>query len=98
MEDWEPAENSVPKAKTPIVAAVLIGVALLFSWIGCYAAVGVLQKVELIPPFQPNHDPRLMWFVTTFLILLAVFGGIALIAHLVSHRQLHNIDQMDNEA
>lgn len=90
-ESWE------KKPSSSLVLGLIAGAAALFSWLGCYAVVGVLQHNQVIDAFTPNHDPRLRWFFESFSLLLATFAVLALAIHLWARRHMHSMDALEQE-
>jgi hypothetical protein len=83
----------------PNVAAVLgllVLAALTFSYLGAYAVTSALVNAEMIRPISREHDPRLRWALCMFVIIMSLFGLVALIMRLVSRRQFARIDQMND--
>lgn len=91
--DEEPIAGD-KRPSTLIVLALLMGVALVFSWLGAYAFTNALRAAELVQPWE-GADPRPRWMLFAFTALMGVFGLCALIFRQSSARQLRRIDEME---
>ena len=89
----EPLRRSPPKTFTVVV--VLVGVALVASYLWAYAVTNALVAAEVISRWQPGHDPRPMRMCIGFISTMTGFTVIAAIAQWASRRQLKRIDQME---
>ncbi len=98
METWETQLEYTPKPKTRVVAGVLVLVALLISWLGCFALVGVLQDTEVMQRFPPGHDPRLRWFLYAFVGLMSLIAIFVSIAWFFSLRHEKSLRALEEEA
>lgn len=85
------------RPRTLTVLAVLMAVALVFSWLFAYAFADALVSAELLKPWSKHSDPRPRWLLGCFTGLMVVFGSIALVARALSRRQLRRIDAMDED-
>ena len=78
--------------KTITVLALLLVAALVFSYLGAFAATGALQSAGLIDKWPSHADPRPRWMLRTFCILM---GGFLLLGggfRFLSWRQCRGID------
>lgn len=77
-EHWEARQSYEPKPHKHNIALALVVAAVMFSYLGCFAVVSVLQKHDLLDPFPKGQDPRPRWFLMSFgaltLLFLGVFG------------------------
>lgn len=80
-----------------MVLALLMTVALVFSWLCAYALAGAMVTAELLPPWAANADPRPRWLLGCFAGLMTLFGAFAIIARHLSRRQLQRIDAMADD-
>ena len=80
------------RPSTLIVLALLMGVALVFSWLGAYAFTNALRAAELVQPWE-GTDPRPRWMLFGFTALMTIFGICALAFR--QSRQLRRIDEME---
>lgn len=86
------AEEKQPRTLT--VLALLMGVALVFSWLCAYAFTDALLAAELVGPWN-GRDPRPRWMLYIFAGMMSVFGICAIIFRQMSTRQLRRIDEME---
>lgn len=87
-ENWEGRPSYEPKPHTYSIALAMIVGAATFSYLGCVALIGALQKQGVIDPFPKGHDPRLRWFLLSFAALTALCFGIFGLVRLLGHRKL----------
>jgi|DewCreStandDraft_4_1066084.scaffolds.fasta_scaffold51604_2 hypothetical protein len=80
--------------RTATVLVFLAAFAIMVSWLGTYAAPNALASAGLITDFSREADPRPAWMLRTFIGVFGVFGTIALLFRVASHRQLRRIDAM----
>jgi hypothetical protein len=97
MDSLEAVDSFEKKPNSVLVVALVTGAAALFSWLGCYAIVGVLQANEVISVYSSHNDPRLRWFFQSFSVLLATFSSMALLLHLWTRRQMQYMDVLEHE-
>jgi membrane associated rhomboid family serine protease len=98
MEDIE--FESAPVAERPrttTVVGLLCAAAAIFSYLGSYAVTNALVAADLLKPWSRDHDPRPLWFVAGFVLLMALFLAIAGMARFLSSRHLRQIEQMEKE-
>ena len=95
--DSDEATAHAPKPNTWAVVGLLLLAAATFSYLGAYAVTNALANAELIRPISHDHDPRLRWALTGFVMLMTLFGLIALVFKVIGRRQVRRIDRM-NEA
>src|SRR5262245_15577473 len=87
--DWE------TRPKTPVVIGLLIGAALIISYLIAYCLMNALVASDVIARWKPDHDPRPRYFICAFMSLLGVFAMIAFVARTMSRRHLSKIDAME---
>lgn len=80
-----------------MVLALLMAVALVFSWLLAYALAEALVSAELLSPWTAGADPRPRWLLGCFVGLMTLFGTVALLARHLSRRQLRRIDAMSDD-
>ncbi len=97
MEAVNEQQVTERQPRTLMVLALLMGVALVFSWLFAYALADALVAAELLSPWTGQSDPRPRWLLGCFTGLMAIFGTFALIARALSRRQLQRIDAMNEE-
>src|SRR5689334_14324417 len=68
------APPTTPKMVT--VLGLLALTSLTFSYLGAYAVSGALVQAEVLHRWPPGHDPRPIWLLAGFVLLLVVFVGI----------------------
>lgn len=85
------------RPRTLTVLAVLMAVALVFSWLFAYALADALVSAELLSPWTTSSDPRPRWLLGCFTGLMLLFGSVAATARALSRRQLRRIDAMDED-
>ena len=91
-ENWEAQQSYEPKPHTYSIALAMIVGAATFSYLGCVALIGALQKQGVIDPFPKGHDPRLRWFLLSFAALTAIGFGIYGLVRVLGHRKLDEED------
>ena len=96
-ENWEAQQSYEPKPHTYSIALAMIVGAATFSYLGCVALIGALQKQGVIDPFPKGHDPRLRWFLLSFAALTALCFGIFGLVRLLGHRKLDEEQFIVNE-
>jgi hypothetical protein len=94
--DSDEATAQAPKPNTLTVVALLLVAAATFSYLGAYAATNALANAGLIRPISHDHDPRMRWALTCFVLLMSLFGLIALVSRIVGRRQVRRIDRMND--
>ncbi len=94
--DSDEATAQAPKPNTLAVVGLLLLAAATFSYLGAYAVTNALANAELIRPISHDHDPRLRWALTGFVMLMTLFGLIALVSRIVGRRQVRRIDRMND--
>lgn len=98
---FEPIDDKPPSATAPpstiIVVVALLLAAAVFSYLAAYAIAGALVSADLIRAWPPEADPRPRWFLTSFIILVAVFMLVAGTARMLSRRSLSHIDAIDTD-
>jgi len=97
MEDLE-FESAPPaqRPKTATVFGLLVGAAGILSYLGAYAMTNAMVAAELLKPWPRDHDPRLKWFLTGFVVLIGLFGGIGALLRFIGSRHLKQIDEMEH--
>lgn len=92
VEMFEP-----PRPKTATVVSLLIGAALILSYLAAYAVTNALVAADVMSPWPRDRDPRPRWMGIGFFALMALFSAIGAVARLISRRQLHAIDEMETD-
>jgi len=88
MDALEQEMLSERRPRTLTVLAVLMAVALVFSWLFAYAFADALVSAELLKPWSKHSDPRPRWLLGCFTGLMVVFGS----APAMAARMLHRLD------
>jgi hypothetical protein len=83
-----------PRPKLVSVLGLLVLAATTFSYLGAYAVTSALVNAQMIPPISREHDPRLRWALSSFVIIMTVCGIFALVLRLLSRKQFQRIDRM----
>ena len=94
--DTDEATAHAPKPNTWTVVGLLLVAAATVSYLGAYAVTNALASAELIRPISHDHDPRLRWALTGFVLLMSLFGLIAGISRIIGRRQVRRIDRMND--
>ncbi|MGH7213625.1 MAG: hypothetical protein ACREIT_02500 [Tepidisphaeraceae bacterium] len=94
LDDADAPSPGDLRPKTRTVLGLLVGAALVLSYLGAYAMSGALVGAELLPRWKPGEDPRLKWMAAGFCSLLATFMGLGALFRWVSKKQLARIDEM----
>ena len=89
----DPLNPSPPRTFT--VVGMLVGVALVMSYLIAYALTNALVAAEVVARWQPGHDPRPMRMCIGFVAMMIVFTLVASGAQWLSRRQLKRIDEME---
>ncbi len=89
-ENWEARQSYEPKPHNRNIALALVVAAVMFSYLGCFAVVSVLQKHDLMDPFPAGQDSRLRWFLLCCGALTALFLGVP---GLVRRMSRHTLDE-----
>ena len=89
----EPEQNTPPRTLT--VVGILIGAALIASYLWAYALTNALVAADVVSSWQPGHDPRPLRMCIGFIVMMILFTAIAFIAQWISRRQLKRIDEME---
>lgn len=95
VPETEPLPETPPNRVA--VVGLLILAAAVFSYLIAYAGAGALAAADVLRPWPPDHDPRMMWMASTFGTLLGLFAAGAIVARLTGSRQLRRIDAMSEE-
>ena len=90
VEMFEP-----PRPKTATVVSLLVGAALILSYLAAYAVTNALVAADVISPWPRDRDPRPRWMGVGFFALITAFAVVGAAARMLSRRQLHKIDEMD---
>jgi hypothetical protein len=90
------ATAMAPKPNTMTVLSLLVVAAATFSYLGAYAATNALANAEIIRPISHDHDPRLRWALSGFILLMIFFGLVALVSRIIGRRQVRRIDRMND--
>ena len=90
LEMFEP-----PRPKTATVVVLLVGAALILSYLAAYAVTNALVVADVMPPWPRDRDPRPRWMGFGFFALMAFFSVIGGVVRVMSRRQLHKIDEME---
>src|SRR5687768_9108314 len=75
------------KPRTATVLGLLALTSLTFSYLGAYAVLGALVRSEVLPPWNPDADPRPKWLVLGFFVLMATFVCAGAAVRQLSRRQ-----------
>ena len=89
----EQPQASPPRTLT--VVGILIGAALIASYLWAYAITNALIAADILSRWQPGHDPRPMRMCIGFVVMMILFTLIAFGAQWMSRRQLKRIDEME---
>jgi hypothetical protein len=79
------------------VLALLVLAAFTLAYLGSYAISSALVKAELIKAWSPGNDPRPMWLMSGFLMLLGLFTSGLLLARHLSHRAMRQLEQAEQD-
>jgi hypothetical protein len=90
VEMFEP-----PRPKTATVVSLLLGAALILSYLAAYAVTNALVAADVMSPWPRDRDPRPRWMGVGFFAVLTVFSVIGAVVRVMSRRQLHKIDEME---
>jgi hypothetical protein len=93
--DFNADEQPAPRTLT--VLGLLSMTALIFSYLGSYAVADALVSAEIVKRWPASADPRPLWMVSGFFVLMFAFMGIAAVFRWLSIRQLKAIDAMEAE-
>ena len=91
-ENWEGRPSYEPKPQKHNIAVAMVVGAATFSYLGCVALVGALQKQGVMDPFPKDHDPRLTWFLLSFAVLTALGFGTYALVRVLGRRKLDEED------
>jgi hypothetical protein len=98
FDDASDADLAPAKPRTTTVLGLLALTSLTFSYLGAYAVSGALVEADVIRGWRPDSDPRPLWLLTGFCVLLLTFMFFGGVARFISQRQLRQIDEMSTEA
>ncbi len=90
VEMFEP-----PRPKTATVVTLLVGAALILSYLAAYAVTNALVAADVISAWPRDRDPRPRWMGVGFFALIGLFTVIGAVVRVMSRRQLHKIDEME---
>ena len=90
VEMFEP-----PRPKTATVVSLLVGAALILSYLAAYAVTNALVAADVISPWPRDRDPRPRWMGVGFFALITMFAVAGAVVRVMSRRQLHKIDEME---
>jgi hypothetical protein len=90
VEMFEP-----PRPKTATVVSLLMGAALILSYLAASAVTNALVAADVMSPWPRDRDPRPRWMGVGFFAVLTVFSVIGAVVRMMSRRQLHKIDEME---
>jgi hypothetical protein len=90
LEMFEP-----PRPKTATVVALLVGAALILSYLAAYAVTNALVAADVMTAWPRDRDPRPRWMGVGFFALITVFSTIGVVTRALSRRQMHKIDEME---
>jgi uncharacterized membrane-anchored protein len=84
-----------PRPQTATVVSLLVGAALILSYLAAYAVTNALVAADVISPWPRDRDPRPRWMGFGFFALITVFTVVGAGVRVLSRRQLHKIDEME---
>jgi predicted benzoate:H+ symporter BenE len=90
-------ELKEPRARTSVVVGAIAMVALIFAYLGVYAASSSLVSAGLLQGWDGKMDPRPRWLAMAWAGQMGTFLVIAWSLRLLSGRQLRQIEQMEDE-
>ena len=79
------------------VVCMLVGAALIVSYLWAYALTDVLVAAELMTRWPPGRDPRPVRMCVGFVVVMGIITIGAAIAQWSSRRQIQRIDEMESE-
>jgi TRAP-type C4-dicarboxylate transport system permease small subunit len=85
------------KPKTATVLALLLTAAATLSYLGAYAISTALVQADIIRQWSSEEDPRPRWMCSGFVALCGIFAFFAIIARILSQRQLQRLDAIAEE-
>jgi hypothetical protein len=85
------------KPNTINVLVLLLVAAMVFSYLGAYAATNALVAANLLSPWPSDQDPRPKWMLDGFAALLSIFIFTGGLLKWSSSRQLRRFDAMEHE-
>ena len=94
QEELQEQEKKAPP-KTRTVIGILIGAALIASYLWAYAITNALVAADVVSRWQPGHDPRPLRMCVGFIVMMILFTIVAFAAQWLSRRQLKRIDEME---
>lgn len=94
----EPSAETTSKPGTMTVLGLLTGVALIFSYLVAFAAVNALVAAEVIARWPAGQDPRVKYFVISFVSLMGFFLLMYGMARYATRRQMQAMDEIEEEA
>ena len=95
MDSPEPDIQDFARPRTATVVVLLVGAALILSYLAAYAVTNVLVAADVIPDWSRDRDPRPRWMAIGFLTLTGLFVAAGATMRVLSRRQLRSIDQME---
>lgn len=95
--EFESAPPVNERPKTATVVGLLIAAAMIISYLSSYAVANAMVAADVVKPWPADSDPRPKWFIIGFIILITLFGGIAMAARQLSALQMKKFDEMEKE-
>ena len=95
--EFESAPPAEVRPRTTTVVGLLVGVALIISYLSSYALANALVAADVVKPWPADSDPRPKWFIAGFMVLITLFAAIAFAARHLSANQMKKFDEMEAE-
>jgi predicted PurR-regulated permease PerM len=96
-DPFEVTETHTHKPRVLVILLMLVSAAAAFSYLSAYALTDALIAAEVIHRWPVGRDPRPRWMAIAFVTLLSAALLVAVAFRVMSHRQMREIDRMQDE-
>jgi hypothetical protein len=83
-----------PRSRGAFVLVLLILAAFTFSYLAAFALPEVLASSDLMPRWEPGHDPRPHWMAVAFVASTLFIFAVGTVTRILNWRQFRQIDAM----
>lgn len=101
QSQWDDEQSGEQPGDRPpnmvFVVTLLVLAAFTLAYLGSYAISSAMVKAELIKAWTPSNDPRPVWLMSGFFLLLGLFTTGLLVARHLSQRSMRQLERAEQE-
>lgn len=97
QSQWDEDQPSDRPPNLMFVVTLLVLAAFTLAYLGSYAISSAMVKAELIKAWSPSNDPRPVWLMSGFFLLLGLFTTGLLVARHLSQRSMRQLEQAEQD-